>query len=50
MDNCERVSCRNCGSREMRWVTSLLAVWDGAVLRCGACRQVTLVPIVAASR
>ena len=46
MNACERIKCRFCGSSNMRWVTSVLAVWDGAVLRCGECRQLRLVPRV----
>jgi hypothetical protein len=42
------LSCRRCGSLETRWVSSLLAVWDGIVVRCSACRDVQLVPTTSA--
>jgi hypothetical protein len=47
MNQQEPVKCQCCGSLDMRWVTSLLAVWDGAVLRCAACRQLRMVATVA---
>jgi hypothetical protein len=47
MNTAERVTCCYCGSADLRWVTSLLAVWDGTVLRCSCCDRLKIVPNVA---
>ena len=46
MNTRERINCRICGSFNLRWVTSVLVVWNGAVLRCDDCHQLRLVPRV----
>ena len=50
MNACTDTNCRYCGSADLRWVTSVLAIWDGLVLRCGACRQLSLIPTVTRQR
>ncbi len=46
MNTCAQANCRHCGSSDLRWVAALLAIWDGALLRCGACHQLSLVPTI----
>jgi hypothetical protein len=45
MNACTRTTCRYCGSSEFSWVSLVLAIWDGAVLRCHDCHRLSLVPV-----